>query len=194
MATRSTKPEGEASATTLRRLMKEYQTEQKIQDQQSASSGSGSGNAKATSAAASRDENILYLAPKDTEGTQLLEWQATIRGPPGGSYEGGIFDLVITVPASYPTKPPSMRFVTRLWHPNVSWKTGEICLDVLSSQWSPAWNLSSALTAVIALLDAPEPDSPLNVDAATVFRTGDPLAYKSMCRMYTLLWASGPAA
>lgn len=36
---------------------------------------------------------------------------------------------------------------------------------MLSSQWSPAWTLSSALTAVIALLDAPEPDSPLNVDA-----------------------------
>lgn len=29
---------------------------------------------------------------------------------------------------------------------------------------------------------------------ATVFRTGDPLAYKSMCRMYTLLWASGPTS
>lgn len=78
-----------------------------------------------------------------------------------------------------------MRFTSRIWHPNVSWKvsvgsnaapiyhfaeayyskTGEICLDVLGSQWSPAWTLSSALTAVIALLDSPEPDSPLNVDA-----------------------------
>lgn len=104
---------------------------------------------------------------------------------------GGTFELSITVPPSYPTKPPSIRFVSRIWHPNVAWKvrggssgsrcllsprnaesrflawmqTGEICLDVLSSQWSPAWNLSSACTAVIALLDDPEPDSPLNVDA-----------------------------
>lgn len=84
MANQFTKQEGEASATTLRRLMKEYQTEQKIQDQQSSSSSSSKVSA------ASRDENILYLAPKDTEGRQLLEWQATIRGPPGGSYEGSI--------------------------------------------------------------------------------------------------------
>lgn len=41
----------------------------------------------------------------------------------------------------------------------------------------------------MALLDAPEPDSPLNVDAALVWRTGDRVAYKSMCRMYTLLHA-----
>lgn len=97
MANQSTKHEGEASATTLRRLMKEYQTEQKIQHQQSASSGSGSGNKNATSSAvaASRDENILYLAPKDTEGTQLLEWQASIRGPPGGSYEGRLCSPIL---------------------------------------------------------------------------------------------------
>lgn len=88
-------------------------------------------------------------------------------------------------------------------------KTGEICLDVLGSQWSPVWTLSSALTAVIALLDSPEPDSPLNVDAgelnrkgviynaaanitviATVFRTQDKLAYQSMCRMNTLLYST----
>jgi peroxin-4 len=81
-----------------------------------------------------------------------------------------------------------MRFTSRIWHPNVSWKvgliaelcdncisltqgtkTGEICLDVLGSQWSPVWTLSSALTAVIALLDSPEPDSPLNVDAGEYY-------------------------
>jgi peroxin-4 len=58
-----------------------------------------------------------------------------------------------------------MMFRTRIWHPNVHWTSGEICLDVLAGQWSPAWTLSSAMTAVIALLDAPEADSPLNVDA-----------------------------
>ncbi|PWN89967.1 putative ubiquitin-conjugating enzyme E2 [Acaromyces ingoldii] len=171
--------QGQAPAATLRRLMKEYQTEQ----QQAASSSSGS-------KASTRDENVLRLAPRDADAGDLLQWDATLRGPVGGAYEGGLFDVAITVPTTYPTKPPSMKFVSRIWHPNVSWKTGEICLDVLSSQWSPAWTLSSALTAVVALLDAPEPDSPLNVDAATVFRTGDQRAYRTMCHMYTLLHAA----
>ena len=47
-------------------------------------------------------------------------------------------------------------------------QTGDICLDVLKSHWSPAWTMSTACTAVQALLESPEPDSPLNIDAGIV--------------------------
>ncbi len=104
-------------------------------------------------------------------------------------YSSGIFTLSIVVPPTYPTRPPVIKFRTKIFHPNVAWKDGEICLDVLKEQWTPAWGLSSACTAVLALLDAPEPDSPLNVDAATLLRSGDRRAYESMCRMYTQLFA-----
>lgn len=107
---------------------------------------------------------------------------------------GGTFELGIRIPSTYPTKPPAISFKTRLFHPNISWKDGEICLDVLQNQWTPAWTLSSACTAILALLDAPEPDSPLNVDAATLFRAGDVRAYASACRMYTLLYAHPSSA
>lgn len=43
---------------------------------------------------------------------------------------------------------------------------------------------------MLALLEDPEPDSPLNVDAAAVYRAGDRVAYKGLCRMYTLLYAA----
>ena len=119
--------------------------------------------------------------------------------------------MSIQIPPSYPTKPPKMWFKTKIWHPNVHFKvrpcvlqkspklcthsrfhsqTGEICLDLLSSQWSPAWTLSSLCTAIVVLLDSPEPSSPLNVDSANVLRTGDQVAYRSMCQMYTKLHAT----
>lgn len=116
--------------------------------------------------------------------TQHVVTNADLSGTTGGTFELGI-----RIPQSYPTKPPAISFKTRLFHPNISWKDGEICLDVLQNQWTPAWTLSSACTAILALLDAPEPDSPLNVDAATLFRAGDIRAYASACRMYTLLYA-----
>lgn len=47
-------------------------------------------------------------------------------------------------------------------------QTGEICLDVLKTDWSPAWTLASALLAVQSLLASPEPSSPLNVDAGAL--------------------------
>jgi ubiquitin-conjugating enzyme (huntingtin interacting protein 2) len=73
-------------------------------------------------------------------------------------YEGGTFHIDIQIGASYPFEPPKMKFLTKVWHPNVSSQTGAICLDVLKDQWSPALTLKTALLSCQALLAAPEPD------------------------------------
>ncbi len=52
----------------------------------------------------------------------------TIKGPEGTSYEGGVFDVDILIPKQYPFEPPKMKFITKIWHPNVSSQTGAICL------------------------------------------------------------------
>ncbi|KAK0538403.1 E2 ubiquitin-protein ligase peroxin 4 [Tilletia horrida] len=153
------------SASTLRRLMKEWETIQAEIPAYQTESDAAIARAPPSSSSGSAPVDLLELRPWDADGEDLFEWFAVMRGPAGGAYEGGVFELSIQVPAQYPTKPPKMNFKTRIWHPNVSWKSGEICLDILAAQWSPAWTLSSACTAVLALLDAPEPDSPLNVDA-----------------------------
>jgi peroxin-4 len=164
-----------ASAIAAKRLLKEYASAQR--------------ELSPTSRSPTANPYLLELRPYDVEGEDLSEWTAVLSGPDSGAYAGGKFTLHITVPPSYPTKPPQIKFRTRIFHPNISWNNGEICLDVLQNQWTPAWTLSSACTAITALLDAPEPDSPLNVDAATLYRTADHRAYRSMCRMYTLLHA-----
>lgn len=62
-------------------------------------------------------------------------------------------------------------------------------MDILKTEWSPAWTLKSTVLAVSLLLSNPEPSSPLNCDAANLLRCGDQLAYESMIRMYTQLYA-----
>jgi ubiquitin-conjugating enzyme E2 N len=45
---------------------------------------------------------------------------------------GGVFKLELFLPDDYPMAPPKIRFLTKIFHPNVD-KLGRICLDVLKS-------------------------------------------------------------
>ncbi|CAH1766582.1 5987_t:CDS:2 [Entrophospora sp. SA101] len=133
--------------------------------------------------------DLINLSP--TQDDNLLIWQAVLRGENETPYQGGSWTLRIEIPKSYPIQPPNVKFMTKICHPNINFKTGEICLDILKNAWSPAWTLQSACMAIRLLLSNPEPNSPLNCDAANLLRCGDLLGYESLVRMYTELYASG---
>eukprot|EP00953_Heterococcus_sp_UTEX-ZZ885_P002919 2104-Heterococcus_DN1.PRE.2 len=63
----------------------------------------------------------------------MMMWNATILGPDESPFEGGIYSLSITFSESeYPSKPPKMRFLCEMYHPNI-YSNGTICLDVLQT-------------------------------------------------------------
>jgi peroxin-4 len=104
---------------------------------------------------------------------------------------GGRWDISIAIPDTYPNAPPEVRFKTPICHPNVSFKTGEVCLDLLKTSWTPAYGVVSTLEAIQQLLSAGgEPDSPLNIDIAKLLRSGDVIGAEALVRFYTGLYAS----
>jgi ubiquitin-conjugating enzyme E2 D/E len=107
----------------------------------------------------------IYAEPIDDS---LYEWEGTIDGPNDTPYEGGKFILNIVVPNEYPFKPPKIVFETYIYHCNIS-KEGEICLDTLKDQWSPALNISQTLMSIQSLLDNPNPKDPLRPDIAQLY-------------------------
>lgn len=108
------------------------------------------------------------------------------------SLPGGTFTLSLAIPSTYPSAPPTVTFITPCCHPNVNFKTGEICLDLLKTSWTPAYGLVSTLEAVQQLLSAGgEPDSPLNLDLAKLIREGDLVGAEGLVRFYTQLYAMG---
>jgi len=35
------------------------------------------------------------------------------------SFEGGIFKMILEIPVNYPHNPPKLKFITKLFHPNI---------------------------------------------------------------------------
>jgi len=61
------------------------------------------------------DENIQLSPSLDN----IMVWDATIKAPTDSCYEGFLFDLHINVPSNYPLVPPTIKFKTKIFHPNV---------------------------------------------------------------------------
>lgn len=98
----------------------------------------------------------------------IFNWESIIIGPEKTPYENGVFKLSINFSDSYPFKPPKVKFLTKIYHPNIN-KYGSICLDILNKNWSPALTISKLLLSISSLLSDPNPDDPLDVKAAELY-------------------------
>lgn len=92
------------------------------------------------------------------------------------------------LPEEYPYSPPKVRFLTKIYHPNVD-KLGRICLDVLKEKWTPALMIHSVLLSIQSLLSTPNPDDPLDATIAKEWKTNLSLAHEK-AREWTKLYAS----
>ncbi|XP_072040431.1 ubiquitin-conjugating enzyme E2 K-like [Amphiura filiformis] len=106
----------------------------------------------------------------DIVDSDLTELRGEIVGPPDTPYEGGRYLLEIKIPETYPFNPPRVRFLTKIWHPNISSVTGAICLDILKDQWAAAMTLRTVLLSLQALLSAAEPDDPQDAVVAKQYK------------------------
>ncbi|ODV95362.1 hypothetical protein PACTADRAFT_75857 [Pachysolen tannophilus NRRL Y-2460] len=102
-------------------------------------------------------------------GDDLYHWQASIMGPPDSPYAGGI------------------QFTTKIYHPNIN-ANGNICLDILKDQWSPALTISKVLLSICSLLTDANPDDPLVPEIAHIYKS-DRAKYESTAREWTKKYA-----
>lgn len=108
--------------------------------------------------------------------SNIMIWKGTLEGPKDTPYENGKFKIQFTFDTDYPIKPPSVKFLQYIYHPNL-YKDGKICVDILQShEWSPAQNVRTIIHSLRSLFMDPNPSSPANREAAELYMK-DKVAY-----------------
>jgi ubiquitin-conjugating enzyme E2 A len=115
------------------------------------------------------DESVI-AGPVDDN---LFSWAATITGPVDSPWDGGIFNLTMDFSDEYPNVPPKVKFLSKVFHPNV-YVDGNICLDILRTQWSPTYDVCGLLVSIQSLLADPNPNSAANPEAAELHKNNRP--------------------
>lgn len=131
-----------------------------------------------------------------------------IIGPADTPFEDGTFRLVMQFEEQYPNKPPIVKFISKMFHPNV-YATGELCLDILQNRWSPTYDVAAVLTSIqsyvirnmqskenrrtvlteIRLLNDPNTGSPANVEASNLYKDNRKEYTKRVKETVELSWS-----
>jgi ubiquitin-conjugating enzyme E2 A len=122
------------------------------------------------------------------EGDNILKWKAVLLGPAETAWEDGVFKLTLEFSEDYPHKPPEVKFVSTLFHSNV-YGNGNICLDILQHNWSPAYDVSAILTSIQSLLTDPNPASPANAEAARLYNENRPEYQRRVRQVVESSWS-----
>uniref|UniRef100_A0A914CSK7 UBC core domain-containing protein n=1 Tax=Acrobeloides nanus TaxID=290746 RepID=A0A914CSK7_9BILA len=52
------------------------------------------------------------------DDNNIFKWEVLVIGPPDTLYEGGFFRAILDFPKDYPLRPPKMKFLSEIYHPN----------------------------------------------------------------------------
>ncbi|KAG8950465.1 NEDD8-conjugating protein ubc12 [Tulasnella sp. 424] len=100
--------------------------------------------------------------------SDILNFTLTIT-PDEGMYKGGTFDFSFAINTNYPHDPPKVKCIPKVYHPNLDLE-GNVCLNILREDWKPVLNLTSVMVGLQYLFLEPNPDDPLNKEAAEDLR------------------------
>lgn len=116
-------------------------------------------------------KELTDLVKSPPEGIRVLvnerdvtNIEASISGPAGTPYAGGVFRVKLTLAKDFPQSPPKGFFITRIFHPNVA-ASGEICVNTLKKDWKCDLGIKHVLLTIKCLLIVPNPESALNEEA-----------------------------
>ncbi len=97
--------------------------------------------------------NKKFFFAKDNDNVFKLKFG--LLGPKGTFYENGIFQVNIFIPEGYPNNPPNIKFLTKIYHPNVSFESGDLDNEIIKKLWRPSLSIAKLINVIFNLLITP---------------------------------------
>jgi ubiquitin-conjugating enzyme E2 M len=108
----------------------------------------------------------VSLHINNKENLQIFSTDVT---PDSGLWRGATYNFQFIIPDNYPYQPPKVTCQTKIYHPNIDLQ-GNVCLNLLKADWRPILTIQQVIHGLIFLFLEPNPDDPLNNEAAKVYR------------------------
>lgn len=103
--------------------------------------------------------------PNESDLTKFF----VVVSPDSGFWKGATYKFSFSIPPDYPHKPPKVHCQTNIYHPNINLE-GNVCLNILREDWKPVLDINAVIYGLIYLFYEPNPDDPLNHEAAELYR------------------------
>lgn len=97
------------------------------------------------------------------------------------------------MPDDYPNTPPSCTFLTKVFHPNINFVSGSICVNFLKkasdkpnlyASWTNRKTICDVIVGLYGLLKIPNQGSPLNSNAHDLYLR-DKVKYNQVAKSFT---------
>ncbi|KAM0678043.1 NEDD8-conjugating enzyme Ubc12 [Binucleata daphniae] len=85
-----------------------------------------------------------------------------------GVYKNRKFDFKIHVHEEYPFKPPKIKCLTYIFHPNI--ESGHVCMNIIREDWSSAYGLEIIIQSLYTLFFTFESEDAMNVRAGEMIK------------------------
>lgn len=87
-------------------------------------------------------------------GKTVRDWTIEFTGVVGSAYEGETYKLKMIFPKEYPSKPPRVYFLKPTPVHQHVYSNGDICLNLLGSDWRPNLTAETLIISIISMLSS----------------------------------------